>query len=112
MIQDILGDIIKLEIPSFPDYIQSRMQQSESLAEVTKAILKEDAENFMISTPILDEEEFNELMIDEEGENEKKVKLEILDVAGVFHYANENQDKFFDALAASSKTEYFTLKSI
>lgn len=40
------------------------------------------------------------------------MKLETLDIAGVYHYNDEDQDKFFDALAATDKFEYFELRSI
>ena len=65
----------------------------------------------MIGIPILDHDEFEDVMVDFD-ENEKKIKVEILDIPGVFHYDNQYQDKFFDALAETKKTEYFTLKSI
>jgi hypothetical protein len=30
---------------------------------------------------------------------ERKVKLEILDISGVYHYNDPDEDRFFDALA-------------
>ncbi len=42
----------------------------------------------MVGVPIMDHEEFEDLMVDYE-ENEKKVKIEILDIPGVFHYDND-----------------------
>ncbi len=79
--------MLEIEIPSIPQYLESRILQSESLKEVEKANLKEDAEKFMVGVPIMNHEEFEDLMVDYE-ENEKKVKIEILDIPGVFHYDN------------------------
>jgi hypothetical protein len=38
------------------------------------------------SSPWLNEEKFVEEVLDSEVENERKLKLELLDVAGVYHY--------------------------
>lgn len=43
---------------------------------------------------------------------ERKVKVETLDIAGIFHYNDPDEDKFFDALASCDSFEYFELKSI
>ena len=72
---------------------------------------------FMISSPLLDEEEYADKLIKPFPDNEdeiveKKMKLEMLDVASVFHYKDKDQDRFFDSLASIEKGEYFKLRSI
>lgn len=40
------------------------------------------------------------------------MKVETLDIAGVYHYNDPDEDKFFDALSSTDQFEYFELKSI
>ena len=55
---------------------------------------------FMVSSPILDMEEFKKYIFKKPSKKrkvvEKKMKLELLDVAHVFHYNDMEQDIFFE----------------
>ena len=58
------------------------------------------------SSPWLNEQKLREEILDPDG-NQRKLKIESLDIAGLYHYNDPDQDKLFDALAATSRFEYF-----
>ena len=43
---------------------------------------------------------------------ETRIRMEFIDIPGVYHFLDKDSDPFFDALAATSNLEYFKKKAI
>ena len=111
-IKDILGDIMRLDVPSFYDYMESRVQKNTCLKAIEYGNLIDESPAFMVTSPLLDVEDYERQLIDKESDVDKKISLELLDVHSVFHFNDPLNDKFFDTLAATSKGDVFKLRSI
>ena len=63
------------------------------------------------STPWLEVEKFREDNL-EKAQFERKMRLEVLDIAGIYHYKDKPFNEFFDKLSASDNLKYFESRSI
>jgi hypothetical protein len=111
-IKDILDDIMKLDVPNFCDYMESRIQKNEFLKAIEYGNLIDESPAFMITSPLLDVEDYEKQLIDKNSDVDKKISLELLDVSHVFHFNDPLNDKFFDTLASIQKGDVFKLRSI
>lgn len=81
----------------YADYINSRFKQTPQLLEFNSGNLPKDCDGFFTSTPWLNEIEFREKEL-EPADVERKMKLEVLDLA-IYHYSDQHFDNFFEKLA-------------
>ena len=80
---------MKLDVPNFASYMESRIQTNECLKGIEYAKLIDESPAYMITYPLLDQDEFEKTLANGDIEVDKKIKLEMLDVAQVFHYNDE-----------------------
>ncbi|CDW88905.1 wd-40 repeat protein [Stylonychia lemnae] len=111
-ISNIYPELIRLNLPDFDTYMESRFQQSYEVAQIQKLALREEFEEIQVSTPWLRYNDHFYDSVTDYSQPERKVKVEILDISCVYHYNEPIEDKFFDALASTDQFSYFELKSI
>jgi hypothetical protein len=80
------------------------------LVSFKKGNLPEDCHSLFTSTPWLEEFDFREKHL-EKADFERKIKLEVLDVAGIYHYKDKPFNEFFDKLCSQENLKYFENRS-
>lgn len=97
-IKDVLPELVELKLADFDNYLESRFIQSEDHIKIDKYKINFDSVGFTTSSSWISGYHFSDCFNDYNCP-ERKVKVETLDIAGIYHYNDPHEDKFFDALA-------------
>lgn len=63
-IKDIYAELVDLRVPELDDYFESRIQQNVILEQITKGNIRDETNGFTTSSPWLNEDKFNEEVLE------------------------------------------------
>ena len=93
-IMGLYGDLLEKGLPELLPYIESRFQQTEQTAEITKGCLKQNTLGIITSDLWFQQKDFDNKLI-EEKPVETRIKCEIIDLPGCYHYMDDEFKQFF-----------------
>ena len=116
-IVDLMPFMIQKELPAILPYVNSRLQQTEQVKNITKGCLNPNSKGITESQLWFNFHEWEKKMMnqvnkDNETEVERPIKVEFVDIPRVYNYQDELTDSFFFALAHTNQYQIFESKII
>jgi hypothetical protein len=106
---------IKEQLPSFLSvYLDSRFQQTEQIKKITKGALKERFPEIIVGEIWFQTKDITgQLFAKEEDKRvETSIKLEYLDLYGIYHYTDSHFNEIFYELSETKRLDFFNNRAI
>eukprot|EP00347_Sterkiella_histriomuscorum_P013502 403364473 len=113
-IRDMYPKFVSHELPNFLDYIGKRFLQTKQIAALDKGLLVDDYPTEIVAQLWFEQKTIESQVFEVQNENKvtTSIKLQFIDLPGVYHYLDPNFQDFFKALAETTHYEYFMNKAI
>ncbi|CDW76646.1 UNKNOWN [Stylonychia lemnae] len=100
--------MIEQELPEFLDYLDTRFQQTQAMQKFDKGQIETE---IITSSFCMQEAQVQQKML-KDVSSEAKIRIELLDIPGAYHYLDPDFIKIFKALSQAESYKIFENKAI
>ncbi|CDW72553.1 wd-40 repeat protein [Stylonychia lemnae] len=112
-LKDVYFKFLEKELPNFLTYLNSVLKRTPTLAKIERGLLKHNYPQVFPSKIWYRDQEINQVLFHQNLLKVRThVRLDFIDLPGIYHYQDPNFEKFIHQLAETKNFEYFTIPSI